>query len=85
MSPTSDLAADGVLLFAHGARDPAWAGPFEGVAARLRAQAPGLKVALGFLEFMQPSLAEAGAARCAPFAKASDLGRSSAEGSRGSR
>ncbi len=63
MNAASDLAAaDGVLLFAHGARDPAWAGPFEGVAQRLRAQAPDLHVGLGFLEFMSPSLAEAGAA-----------------------
>lgn len=63
MTPRSDLpAADGVLLFAHGARDPAWAAPFEGVAARLRARAPDLQVALGFLEFMRPSLAEAGTA-----------------------
>ena len=56
----------GVLLFAHGARDPRWALPFEAVAERLRARAsdtsPPLQVALSFLEFMQPTLVEAGSA-----------------------
>lgn len=50
----------GILLFAHGARDPAWAGPFEAVAARVRADTPDAHVLLAFLEFMTPSLAEAG-------------------------
>lgn len=50
----------GLLLFAHGARDPNWALPFEAVAARVRALAPGVPVALSFLEFMSPTLAEAG-------------------------
>ena len=50
----------GLLLFAHGARDPHWALPFEAVAARVRALAPGVPVALSFLEFMSPTLAEAG-------------------------
>jgi sirohydrochlorin cobaltochelatase len=35
----------GVLLFAHGARDPLWAAPFQAIAAQLRAQAPTLQVA----------------------------------------
>lgn len=51
----------GILLFAHGARDPAWAAPFEAVAARIRADAPGTHVMLAYLEFMSPSLVEAGA------------------------
>lgn len=50
-----------VLLFAHGARDPRWALPFEAVAARVRAQRPGCEVRLAFLEFMAPTLPEAGA------------------------
>lgn len=58
-------AARGVLLFGHGARDPAWAEPFEAVAARLRARAPELRVALAFLEFMAPDLRGAGAALAA--------------------
>lgn len=50
----------GLLLFAHGARDPQWALPFEAVVARIAAKQPGLPVVLAFLEFMTPNLAEAG-------------------------
>ena len=45
-----------IVLFAHGARDPRWAAPFEAVAARLRATAPELRVELAFLELMEPDL-----------------------------
>jgi sirohydrochlorin cobaltochelatase len=55
----------GVLLFAHGARDPQWAAPFEAVAARLRVLRPDVEVKLAFLEFMSPTLTEAGAALAA--------------------
>jgi len=51
----------GVILLAHGARDPAWATPFEAVVARVRDRAPGTRVRLAFLEFMAPTLAEAAA------------------------
>ncbi|MBV8471350.1 MAG: CbiX/SirB N-terminal domain-containing protein [Burkholderiaceae bacterium] len=50
---------DGILLFAHGARDPAWAQPFQKVETGLRAARPGLAVRLAYLEFMSPSVAEA--------------------------
>jgi len=50
----------GLLLFAHGARDPNWALPFEDVARRVRKQRPGLPVELAFLEFMTPDLPGAG-------------------------
>ena len=50
----------GLLLFAHGARDPRWALPFEDVAARIRGRAPAVAVELCFLEFMAPSLIEGG-------------------------
>lgn len=50
----------GLLLFAHGARDPRWADPFRAVAERIRARAPGCAVELAFLEFMSPDLTEAG-------------------------
>jgi sirohydrochlorin cobaltochelatase len=49
-----------IILFAHGARDPAWSSPFEAVAERLRALQPGAEVRLAYLEFMSPSLVEAG-------------------------
>ena len=54
--PEADTA---ILLFAHGARDPAWAQPFERIAARMRQSQPGLRVRLAFLELMSPPLAEA--------------------------
>jgi len=50
----------GLLLFAHGARDPRWAEPFEAIARQVRALEPAAAVRLAFLEFMQPSLREAG-------------------------
>ncbi|NRT55978.1 sirohydrochlorin chelatase [Sphaerotilus uruguayifluvii] len=46
----------GILLFAHGARDPAWARPFETIAARMREAAGGRPVALAYLELMEPRL-----------------------------
>ncbi len=55
----------GLLLFAHGARDPNWVLPFEAVLRRVREQAPGLTVGLSFLEFMTPTLVEAGDALAA--------------------
>ena len=33
---------NGLLLFAHGARDPRWADPFQAVAEEARAACPGL-------------------------------------------
>jgi sirohydrochlorin cobaltochelatase len=45
-----------LILFAHGARDPRWAQPFERLRDMLTAQAPGLEIELAFLEFMQPDL-----------------------------
>ncbi len=51
----------GIILFAHGARDPRWAAPFEAVAQRLRAQRPDAPMRLAFLELMQPTLPQAGA------------------------
>jgi sirohydrochlorin cobaltochelatase len=52
----------GLILFAHGARDPRWSQPFEAVAARVRADRPSCAVQLAYLEFMAPTLLEAGAA-----------------------
>ena len=49
----------GLLLFAHGARDPRWAEPFHAVADRIRIAAPSTPVELAFLELMKPTLAEA--------------------------
>ncbi len=62
------MSRTGILLFAHGARDPNWALPFEAVAQRLIARARGAaatheaapEVTLAFLEFMTPDIATAG-------------------------
>ena len=51
----------GLILFAHGARDPRWAASFEAVAARVRAQRPELVVRLAYLELMTPDLPTAAA------------------------
>ena len=55
----------GLILFGHGARDPRWAEPFEAVAARVRAHQPDVDVRLAYLEFMAPTLTEAGDALAA--------------------
>lgn len=49
----------GLLLFAHGARDPAWSRPFEAIAARMRPRHPDGPIALAYLELMQPGLPDA--------------------------
>ena len=45
-----------LILFAHGARDAAWAEPFERLLAKVRSRARGQEVRLAFLEIMQPDL-----------------------------
>lgn len=45
-----------LVLFAHGARDPRWAGPFQRLQKITQAGAPSMVVELAFLEFMTPSL-----------------------------
>ena len=52
----------GIVLFAHGARDPGWARPFEAIRDRVRAQRPEYPIALAYLEIMSPTLEEAIAA-----------------------
>ena len=53
--------SDGLILFAHGARDPEWAAPVRRVQTAIRQRAPSLRVELAFLEFMAPDLAACGA------------------------
>ncbi len=45
-----------IVLFAHGARDSAWADPLRRVQAAIAARAPEQRVALAFLELMTPTL-----------------------------
>jgi sirohydrochlorin cobaltochelatase len=51
------MSSSAVILFAHGARDPEWALPFERIRDRLRSD--GLRVELAYLEIMKPSLEDA--------------------------
>lgn len=53
------MSSNGLILFAHGARDPRWAEPFEAVARRIREQRPGLPLRLAYLELMSPGLEQA--------------------------
>src|SRR5215470_6564958 len=48
-----------VILFAHGAREPEWALPFERLRDQLRAS--GLRVELAYLGSMPPALEESAA------------------------
>ncbi len=48
-----------LVLFAHGARDPAWALPFQKIQRAIQSKRPGTVVDLAFLEFMTPALGEA--------------------------
>ncbi|MFO1324236.1 MAG: CbiX/SirB N-terminal domain-containing protein [Burkholderiales bacterium] len=50
------MPAPGLILFAHGARDPRWAEPFERLKRKVEAVRPGVRVALAYLEFMRPDL-----------------------------
>lgn len=59
MTTAATTPGTGIVLFAHGARDPEWAGPLRAIAARIRDASPGLRVELAFLEFMTPALADA--------------------------
>ncbi|MEO8013144.1 CbiX/SirB N-terminal domain-containing protein [Polaromonas sp.] len=51
----------GIVLFAHGSRDPLWRLPIEAVAAQIRARQPGVLVRCAYLEICTPSLPEAAA------------------------
>ena len=50
---------DALLLVAHGARDPRWAGPIESIKASLERRLPGSRVGIAYLEFLQPNIPEA--------------------------
>jgi sirohydrochlorin cobaltochelatase len=49
----------GIVLFAHGARDPEWARPFEEIRRRVQASRPEYPIELAYLELMSPTLEEA--------------------------
>jgi sirohydrochlorin cobaltochelatase len=45
-----------ILLFAHGARDPSWALPFQAIRNAVAQASPEKRVELAYLELMIPSL-----------------------------
>lgn len=47
-----------LILFAHGARDPRWAAPFERLQKLTQEKTPAVQVRLAFLELMSPRLPE---------------------------
>jgi sirohydrochlorin cobaltochelatase len=56
------VAKRALVLFAHGARDPQWARPFQQLVTELGELLPGERIVLAFLELIQPSLPECAAA-----------------------
>ena len=53
-SPTS-----GIVLFAHGSRDPLWRAPIEAVQSYILAHQPGVAVRCAYLELSTPDLPQA--------------------------
>jgi sirohydrochlorin cobaltochelatase len=53
---------EGIVLFAHGSRDPEWARPFQRMTELVGRTAAHCVVKLAYLEIMRPSLEEAVAA-----------------------
>ena len=56
---------EGILLFAHGSRDPEWARPFERISQELARKLPQAVVCTSYLEQMAPTFDEAVAALAA--------------------
>ena len=46
----------GIILFAHGSRDPMWRKPVEAVAARMRASDASAMITCAYLELTEPGL-----------------------------
>jgi sirohydrochlorin cobaltochelatase len=53
------MPGPGLILYAHGARDPRWAEPFERLLSRLHERKPELPATLAYLEHMSPDLTTA--------------------------
>ena len=58
MNPTFPSSC-GIILFAHGSRDPLWPLPIEAVAAQISARQPDTLVRCAYLEMCAPTLLEA--------------------------
>ena len=49
----------GIVLFAHGSRDPLWRVPIEAVALQIRVRQPDTPVLCAYLEMCPPTLSQA--------------------------
>ena len=59
LSASKTCKIRGIVLFAHGSRDPNWRAPIEAVALQIRARAPDTPVCCAYLELCSPSLPQA--------------------------
>ena len=59
MAVTTSDAHRGIILFAHGSRDPLWHKPIEAVAAHIATLSPPTPVVCAYLELSTPDLATA--------------------------
>lgn len=50
------MTRQALVLFAHGARDPRWAAPFQRLQQIVQSRLPDTPVSLAFLELMSPGL-----------------------------
>lgn len=57
--PVAQAERPGIVLFAHGSRDPLWRVPIEAVRERMALQHPHLPVCCAYLELCEPDLAQA--------------------------
>jgi sirohydrochlorin cobaltochelatase len=55
----------GIILFAHGSRDPLWCQPIEAIANTIANQSPQTVVRCAYLELMKPDLDTVVAQMCA--------------------
>ena len=53
---TTSISTQGVVLFAHGSRDPLWHKPMEAVAAAISLTVPDIPVVCAYLELSSPDL-----------------------------
>lgn len=53
------ISSTGIVLFAHGSRDPGWRTPIEAVRTEIERSRPGAQVRCAYLELCEPTLAQA--------------------------
>ncbi len=56
MTTPVSMPRRGIILFAHGSRDPLWRRPMESVAERVRVADPATPVRCAYLELTEPDL-----------------------------